>query len=54
MNVEEQEELELFDSDVAVAVSVFSWGTLLTNLLMAYSLKYLWNMVSLLQFAVFM
>lgn len=32
----------------------FSIGNLILNLVLAFGLKYLWNMVNLLQFVVFM
>lgn len=34
-------------------INTFSWSTLLWNLALSYGLKYLWNMINLLQFMVF-
>lgn len=50
----EQEELEQLEEMLENVTGAFSIGNLIFNLFLAFGLKYLWNMVSLLQFIVFM
>ena len=47
-------ELQQLEEKMENAIQVFSWTTFLGQLAMSYSLKYLWNTINILQFAVFM
>ena len=46
--------MQKFEQKIDNAIQAFSWTTLVGQLAMSYSLKYLWNTVNILQFAVFM
>lgn len=50
----EQERLEQLEEMLDNVTGAFSIGNLIFNLFLAFGLKYLWNMVNLLQFVVFM
>ena len=54
MTAEELSEIEALEKALAGALTAFSLGNLGLNLALAIGLKYLWNMVALLQFAIFM
>ena len=54
MSQAEHDELMAFEKKVETSMAAFSIGNLILNLFLAFGLKYLWNMVNLLQFAVFM
>ena len=51
---ERLEELEAIETEVETSMTTFSIGNLVLNSFLAFGLKYLWNMVTLLQFMIFM
>ena len=54
MTPQTYEELESLDQFAGKAMQAFSWSTFAFNLVLSYGLKYLWNLINLLQFSVFM
>ena len=49
----QQDKLQQFEQRINNAIQAFSWTTFVGQLAMSYSLKYLWNTINILQFAVF-
>jgi len=52
--LEEQQRIETLKEETKSTMAAFAVGNLILNLFLAIGLKYLWNMVNLLQFIVFM
>ena len=53
MSMEDFIELQVLEAQVDSPMTLFSTISLFSNVFLAYGLKYLWNMVNLLQFLVF-
>ena len=54
MSAEELAEIEALEKVLASSLAAFTLGNLGLNIVLAIGLKYLWNMIALIQFAIFM
>ena len=54
MSIEELKALQAFDRQVASAMVSYSVGNIILNIFLSVGFKYLWNMVTLVQFVIFM